>query len=109
MRDATGIASVITLSDEDADVSVALLIAYRAAPKRRRLAIDRVSYEEDQRCQHFVGSHPGGATLGEIAAYLGVTRERVRQIECQALQKLADYDAGLLEALFRVDVDGCSL
>lgn len=31
----------------------------------------------------------GGATLERVARVLGVTRERVRQLECEALQKMA--------------------
>jgi hypothetical protein len=33
----------------------------------------------------------GGATLNEVAKALGVTRERVRQMEERALRKLADH------------------
>lgn len=34
--------------------------------------------------------HPCGMTLEEIGACMGITRERVRQIENSALQKLRD-------------------
>jgi hypothetical protein len=36
-----------------------------------------------------VTDHPAGMTLEEIGAYMGITRERVRQIEHSALRKLA--------------------
>ena len=49
---------------------------------------DGVPYEHDLRCQRFVRDHPGGATLEEVGAELGVTRERVRQIEGKALRRL---------------------
>lgn len=36
----------------------------------------------------FVAEHPDGATLAEVSALFGVSRERVRQIEESALAKL---------------------
>lgn len=42
-------------------------------------------YTEDLACQRFVAKHPDGATLDEVGEMLGVTRERVRQIEAKAL------------------------
>jgi hypothetical protein len=36
----------------------------------------------------FIADHEGGATLDEVAAAFGVTRERIRQIETTALRKL---------------------
>lgn len=45
-------------------------------------------YDDDEACQRFVADHPNGATLGEIGALYGVTRERIRQIEAAALRKL---------------------
>ncbi len=86
-----------------------LLAEYLKAPRRRRLKTDRTPYEEDEACQKFVAAHPGGATLGEIAEYMGVTRERVRQIEFGALRKLEQLDSGVLTAFFSPDEDRCSL
>ena len=44
-------------------------------------------FEADPEARAFVDEHEGGATLEEIGAVLGVTRERVRQIEEAALRK----------------------
>lgn len=45
-------------------------------------------WEEDEAAQRFVMEHPWGATLEEIAGAFGVSKERVRQIEHDALRKL---------------------
>ena len=42
----------------------------------------------------FVEEHPDGARLEEIAAVLGLCRERVRQIEAVALRKLGEAMRG---------------
>ncbi len=39
----------------------------------------------------------GGMTLQEVAEVLGVTRERIRQLESKALRKLKDGTAHLVE------------
>lgn len=44
-------------------------------------------YEQDQVCKDFV-LVKGAATLEEIAVAVGLTRERVRQIEAAALRKI---------------------
>ena len=52
--------------------------------------IDKTTpYERDVACQLFVATFAGGASLEAIALALGVSRERVRQIESEALRKLA--------------------
>lgn len=48
-----------------------------------------LDWEDDPWAQRFVEAHPGGATLDEVGQALGVERERVRQIEREALMKLA--------------------
>ncbi len=58
-------------------------------------------YQDDVACQLFVATFRGGATLDSIAEALGVSRERVRQIENDAKRKL---DALGLRA-FNVDPD----
>lgn len=51
--------------------------------------IDSVTrYEDDPAAQRFVAEHPGGAMLEEIADVLGVTRQRVQQIEASALRHM---------------------
>lgn len=40
----------------------------------------------------FVRRHPAGATLAEVGRVMGLTRERVRQIEKAALERLAARD-----------------
>jgi hypothetical protein len=39
-----------------------------------------------------VASHPEGMTLEQIGQHMGITRERVRQIEAGALRKLKNAD-----------------
>lgn len=58
-------------------------------------------YRRDVACQLFVATFRGGATLDAIAEALGVSRERVRQIENEAKAKLQAL--GL--AAFGVDPD----
>lgn len=53
------------------------------------VAIDAYTpWELDDVCWYVVACHPDGLTLAEIGELLGVTRERVRQIETAALEKL---------------------
>jgi len=67
------------------------------APKSTRMAtvngkerlVNLVTpWEEDDRCWYVVAHHPGGLTLRQIGDIVGLTRERVRQIEAMALHKL---------------------
>lgn len=73
-----------------------------AQQERRQLAADRLRlrderavvdtttrWEDDYACRYIVSRNPGGLLLEEVALYLGITRERVRQIEERALWKLA--------------------
>jgi hypothetical protein len=47
-----------------------------------------LSWEDDPWARKFVEAHPDGAPLELVGAMLGVTKERVRQIEEVALRKL---------------------
>ena len=49
---------------------------------------DHTPYERDLRAQVFVSMYPNGATLEVVAAMFDVTRERIRQIEYMAIQRL---------------------
>lgn len=71
-------------------------------PNRARRARNHadVPYELDRDCQRFIAEHQGGATLDEVGQFFGVSRERVRQIEAQALAKLAEIRGEL--AAFRL-------
>jgi hypothetical protein len=46
-------------------------------------------YADDQDAQAIVAAHPDGMPLELVGAYLGMTRERARQLETAALKKLA--------------------
>ena len=50
---------------------------------------EALKWERDPWAQEFVLRHPGGATLEEVGAVLGFTRERTRQVEQAALRKVA--------------------
>lgn len=51
-------------------------------------ARQELPYSHDLAAQDFVAQHPEGATLEQIGAFFGVTREWVRQLEARALEKL---------------------
>ena len=55
--------------------------------RRARLATGFILLERNCALD-FVDTHPGGATLEEVGAELTLTRERVRQIEVAAMEKL---------------------
>lgn len=72
-----------------------------------------LEWEEHVECQKIVAEHPDGMTLEEVGEVLGVTRERVRQIESAALRKLrsglglggtADYDG---QTFALIDCEKC--
>lgn len=57
---------------------------------RSRFPVCRSSrYADDPAARAFVAAHPGGATLEEVGAAFGVTREAIRQIEERALVHFA--------------------
>jgi hypothetical protein len=60
---------------------------------------DELTLDEDELTRLFLDEHPSGATLCEVGDFLGLTRERVRQIEGAALQALRRrvHLAGLTE------------
>lgn len=68
-----------------------------------------LAWDDDPWAQSLVISHPTGMTLEEVGAALGITKERVRQIEEVALRKIRrrfPHDRTLiedLELLLRVD------
>ncbi len=76
------------------------------APERVRLdapasvRMDGVRYEHDRGAQQFVAEHPDGGTLEELGEYFGVTRERARQIEADALRKFRARATGDLAELW---------
>lgn len=49
---------------------------------------DDLPWEHHQEAQELVELHPDGMTLEQIGAVMGITRERVRQIENIAFRKL---------------------
>lgn len=70
---------------DDAD-RLALGDTTRAQVRAR--IVDELTFDEDELTQAFMKAHPGGATLEEVGDFLGVTRERVRQIESAAVDAL---------------------
>ena len=48
---------------------------------------DALPWEADRWARAWVDAHPGGATLEEVGKALGVTRERVRQVEEMGMRK----------------------
>lgn len=64
-----------------------------------------LEYEDDEWAQDFCARRPGGGTLEEVAAAIGTTRERTRQIEDKALAKLRALDVDLTELIGGHDHD----
>jgi hypothetical protein len=57
--------------------------------------VDKITpYQHDLAAQLFVATFRGGATLDSIAEAIGVSRERVRQIEVEAKEKLRALGVG---------------
>lgn len=50
--------------------------------------LETLEWERDTYAQELVARHPGGMKLDEMAREMGITRERIRQIEAAALRKL---------------------
>lgn len=55
-------------------------------------------YADDAWCRALVALHPGGMRLEDIAVVMGVTRERVRQIEASATRKIARTHGAEIDA-----------
>ena len=61
-----------------------------------------LAYEDDPWAQHFVATHPGGASLEVVGVALGMGKERIRQIEEVALDKLREAGGvALLQKLYQ--------
>ena len=45
-------------------------------------------WEDDEVVQEIVAAHPGGLSLGDVAYVFGCSRERIRQIEEEAIAKI---------------------
>lgn len=60
------------------------------------------SWEQDAEARRLVAER-GPLTLQEIADHMGVTRERVRQIEVVAMRKIKQIDPWLAKRLEEVD------
>lgn len=54
----------------------------------RRVRWSTLPWDDDEETRRFVAEHPDGAGLEEIGAWLGLSRERIRQMEAAALEKL---------------------
>jgi len=54
---------------------------------------DTLAWADDALAQAVVAEHPDGMTLEEVGDLMGLTRERIRQIELTALRKLRKAEA----------------
>lgn len=98
------------------DFGITRFIEYQEARRAAQEAIpdghpnasswEKLAWDDDPWAQYAVESHPEGMLLEEIGELMGLTRERVRQIEEAALRKLKrqrevkhwqDYEGGRRE------------
>lgn len=49
-----------------------------------------IRFEHDDEVQRFVEEHPDGAERGEVAAFFGLSNERIRNLEVSALRKMRE-------------------
>ena len=80
------------------DFGITRLMEHREAQRATRDAVpdghpnskswEDLKWEDDAVAQYVVEMHPDGLTLEEIGELMGLTSERVRQIEESALRKL---------------------
>jgi hypothetical protein len=60
-------------------------------PQPRGVDVDSwTPWEQDDRAWYAVSMHPEGLTQGEVGLLMGITEDRVQQIEAAALRKLRD-------------------
>lgn len=70
------------------------VVGYRHAKAKARESVAGVHidattpFADDAEAQRLVAEHPDGMTLEQVGDVLGVTRERIRQIEAAALKSL---------------------
>ena len=81
------------------DLSAPACAAWGVMPR----SDEYTAFEEDEAALRFVAAHPHGATLESIASVLGLTRERVRQIEHSAMAKIRERSPAMLRALLERD------
>jgi len=63
---------------------------------------DDLPWEEDDWCWFATTCHPNGLTIEQVGALTGLTSERVRQVEMEALAKLA-VEPDAVEAMEVID------
>jgi hypothetical protein len=56
-------------------------------------------YEDDDHCWYVVANHPEGLTLEQVGQLMGVTRERIRQIEAKIIRKVRKTNPQLADFL----------
>lgn len=62
----------------------------RSHPKPAHNPWDELEWWQHPEAIRAVNEHPNGMTLEEIGRHMGITRERVRQVEATALRKLKE-------------------
>lgn len=61
---------------------------YQQVYIREHLKEHRIACREDRKFKRFLAKHPNGARWEEIGEYLGVTKQRAKQIGDAAIEKL---------------------